>query len=103
MPGAHGQQIHHAHGFELGTGLLRGIAGQMLEHGVAQRQQALTDGQTHGGGGETLAQRIQLVRGFGVVGAPPALGHHVAVAHHHQTVNLIPAVQRLDGRQKSGG
>src|SRR5262249_59174990 len=67
----------------------RSILGEELEHLVVEAEFALGDGQSHGCGCEALAQRVEYVRSAGIIGPPPTLGDHAAVADQHETVHRV--------------
>ena len=61
-------------------------------------------GEADGGGGEALAQRVEDVRGLGVVGRPPAFRDDVPVPHEHEAVHARRSrVGRLDEGEDGGG
>src|SRR5207302_477985 len=100
LPRGHAQQIADAHRLEVGARLGRYLLGKELHYLVVQAQFPFRDGQPYGRRGETLAQRIERVRRLSVIGGPPALRHHVAMAHEHEAVHRVDLfVDRLPERQ----
>ena len=104
MSGGHCQEIPNAHGFEIGTGLRRRVVGEKLQHLVVDAQFALGDCQSDGCRGETLAQRIHLMRSLRIVGRPPALGDDFAMPDEHEAVKRIDLlIRRLDESEDGCG
>ncbi|HEX5302048.1 MAG TPA: hypothetical protein VFW50_34160 [Streptosporangiaceae bacterium] len=62
--------------------------GEVVDDRIVQVEQSFRPREGRRGGGEGLAERIQQMRPLGAVRCPPALGHDVAVPHHHQAVHL---------------
>ena len=99
MPGGHGQQVADAHGFEIGRRFGWAFVGEKLQHLVVDAEFAFRDREADRSRCEALAEGVQLVVAFRVVGAPPAFGDDVTVAEEHDAMDVFEAVEAFDERE----
>ena len=92
VAGRHRQQVPHPHRLQVLARLGRRVLGEEGEDGVVEAQLPLGDREADARGREALAEREEHVRVVAPVRPPPALGHDVAVAQHHEAVQRVDAL-----------
>jgi hypothetical protein len=95
MPGVHGEEMPDGHLLEVVAGVCRSVVREELQHRVVEAQEPFIHCNTDRGGREALAQRVEHVGDIGFIRRPPSLGHHIAVAQEHETLDGIQRVRML--------